>query len=275
MIDTWLGSFLHRDKVSDPWLIQLCSTRQVDLPSLTTSMASPVSSDEGEIRDTGIEKATTSLLELDGAGVDPQDRNRSRSTNSKSPSIENGSSLRDTRPADRSHSSYSDRNARGSKRAREEDHYDRRHTDPRRFKVHYEDRPTDFRRRARVSYEDLDNGPTPSLDLRYDDRGRCPDKRPRTRSRSRSPYRAPVASDRRERAPNQKEKKRYDGYPQSQRSASYGFEGQKSRSSIDQSVSKRGDGPVPADDSKHEAKSNKGSSQQRNDSSSNGVGLEK
>jgi len=239
-------------------------------------MASPVSSDEGEIRDTGIEKATTSLLELDGAGVDPQDRNRSRSTNSKSPSIENGSSLRDTRPVDRNHSSYSDRGPRGSKRYREEDHFDRRHTDPRRFKVHYEDRPTDYRRRTRVSYEDLDNGPAPSSDLRYDDRDRYPDKRPRTRSRSRSPYRAPVGNDRRERVgQNQKERNRHDGYSQSERSASYGFEGQKSRSFIDQSVSKRGDGPVPADISKQEAKSAKGSSQQRNDSFSNGVGLEK
>jgi len=248
----------------------------VDLPSLTTSMASPVSSDEGEIRDTGIEKATTSLLELDGAGVDPQDRNRSRSTHSKSPSIENGSSLRDTRPAGRNHSSYPDRSPRGSKRVREEDHYDRRHTDPRRFKVHYEDRQADYRRRARVSYEDLDNGPSPLPDLRYDDRDRYPEKRPRTRSRSRSPYRALAGNDRRERGGQiQKDRKRYDGYPQSERSASYGFEGQKSRSFIDQSVSKRGDGPVPADVFKQEAKSAKGSSQQRNDSSSNGVSLEK
>jgi len=251
-------------------------TRQVDLPSVTTSMASPVSSDEGEIRDTGTEKATTSLLELDGAGVDPQDRNRSRSNNSKSPTIENGSSLRDTRPVDRNHSSYSDRAPRGSKRSREEDHFDRRHTDPRRFKVHYEDRPADYRRRARVSYEDLDNGPTPSPDLRYDDRDRYPDKRPRTRSRSRSPYRAPVGIDRRERVgQSQKERNRYDGYSQSERSASYGFEVQRSRSFIDQSVSKRGDGPVPADVSKQEAKSAKGSPQQRNDNSSNDITLEK
>jgi serine/threonine-protein kinase PRP4 len=239
-------------------------------------MASPVSSDEGEIRDTGIEKATTSLLELDGAGVDPQDRNRSRSINSKSPPTENGFLLRDTRPAHRSHSSYSDRNSRGSKRFREEDHYDRRPTDPRRFKVHYEDRSADYHRRGRVSYEDLDNGPTPSLDLRYDDRDRYPEKRPRTRSRSRSPYRAPFGNERRERGgPIQKDRNRHDGFPQSERSASYGFEGQKSRSFIDQSVSKRGNGPVPADVSKQEAKSTKGSSQQRNDSSSNGTSIEK
>jgi len=40
-------------------------------------------------------------------------------------------------------------------------------------------------------------------------------------------------------------------------------------------VSKRGNGPVPADVSKQEAKSTKGSSQQRNDSSSNGTSIEK
>jgi serine/threonine-protein kinase PRP4 len=238
-------------------------------------MASPVSSDEGEIRDTGLEKATTSLFALDGAGVDPQDRNRSRSRASKSPSLENGSSLRDSRTVERNHSSYSNRAPRGSKRSREEDHYDRRHTDPRRFKVHYEDRPADFRRRGRVSYEDLDNGSAPLPDLRYDDRDRYADKRPRTRSRSRSPYRPSAGDDRRERAgQNQKERNRYDGYRQSERSGSHGFEKQSSRSFVDQSVSKRGEGPVPTDLSKQEAKSTKGSPQPHSESYSNGVSAE-
>lgn len=250
-----------------------------DLPSLASSMASPVSSDEGEIRDTGIEKATTSLLALDGAGVDPKDRNRSRSRASKSPSFENGSSTRDTRPVERSHSSYSNRAPRGSKRSREEDHYDRRHADPRRFKAHYEDRPVDFRRRERVSYEDLDNGTAHLPDLRYDDRERYPDKRPRTRSRSRSrcrsPYRAPAGDSRRERAgQNQKERNKYDGYRQSERSGSYGFEKQSSRSFVDQSVSKRGEGPVPTDASKQEAKSAKGSPQPHSESYINGTNAE-
>lgn len=235
-------------------------------------MASPVSSDEGEIRDTGLEKATTSLFALDGAGVDPQDRNPSRSRASKSPSLENGSSLRDPRTIERIHSSYSNHGPRGSKRLRDEDHYDRRHTDPRRFKVHYEDRPADFRRRGRVSYEDLDSGPANLPDLRYDDRDRYPDKRPRTRSRSRSPYRAPAVDDRRDRAgQNQKDKNRYDGYRQSERSTSYGFEKQSSRSFVDQSVSKQGGGLMPTDLSKLEAKSAKGSPQLHSEGFSNGV----
>lgn len=233
-------------------------------------MASPASSDEGEIRDTGVEleKANSSLLELDGTSVDRQDRTRSRSSNSQSPSFDSGSSLRGRRYGERDHPYYADHGPRGSKRSRDDDHYDHRHTDPRRFKVHYEDRTSD-RRRARVSYDDLDNGSAHPTDLRYDDR--YPEKRPRTRSRS--PYRAPRGDERRDRGGyGQKERGRYDGPAGSGRPGSYGHEGQNGRTAIDQSVNKRADGPMPGTDvSKREAKSAQGYQQQHTDSSANGV----
>jgi serine/threonine-protein kinase PRP4 len=241
-------------------------------------MASSASSDEGEIRDNagGIEKATTSLLDFDGTSVDRQDRNRSRSSTSKSPSFENGAAPRDRRDNEKTRSSYADHNSRGSKRSRDEDHYDRRHADPRRFKVHYEDRPTD-RRRARVSYEDLDNGSASSPDLRYDDHDQYSEKRARTRSRS--PYRAPRADEKRDRdsfnqrqkgrdGNSKKESGRYPSYAEAEKSVSSGHGSQRNRTFTDQSVSKRENGPVPADVSQHEAKFTQGSSYQHNDTAS-------
>lgn len=152
--------------------------------NLINTMASSTSSDEGEIRDGSIEKATKSLSQLDGTSVDRPDRNRSSSSNSTSSEAEYRP--RDRRSRDRSRSPYTDRNARGSKRYREDDYSDRPRGDPRRFKVHYEDHPSEYRRRARISYDDIDHGSPDLSDLRYDDRDRF-SKRARTRSRS--PYR--------------------------------------------------------------------------------------
>src|SRR4051794_20782256 len=106
-------------------------------------MASTPSSDEGEIRDGVVEKATTTLPQFGGTSVDRQDRNRYSTSASISP--ERTYRSNDGRSADRSRSPY--RQPRGSKRGREEDYADRSR-DPRRFKVHYEDEP----RRSRVSY---------------------------------------------------------------------------------------------------------------------------
>lgn len=161
------------------------------------------SSDEGEIRENGVEdsknsKAST-LPQFDGNGngVDRQDR---RARPSRSP---DRGDYRSHRP----------RSPRGSKRPRDDDRdpYQRGGrggSDPRRFRVHYEDAPPP---RARHTYEDPDRPASrgrpddidrsaghryhdsrdyPAASTRYDDRDRDyrrTDKRPRTRSPS--PYR--------------------------------------------------------------------------------------
>lgn len=230
-------------------------------------MASPASSDEGEIRDIESEKATKSLPQFDGTSVDRQDRTRSRYTTSISPQAENSRSFGDRRSAERSHSPYSDHGPRGSKRSREDDHHDHSRGDPRRFKVHYEDRPSDSRRRGRggrSGYEDLDRGSTMSTDLRYDDRDRYSEKRHRTRSRS--PYRAPRGPDRKDRGVYS-DKNYYDSRADSSRSSLNVHADPIGRNSKDQSVSKRADGVVPTDLSKREAKTMQGILKQHQSSS--------
>ncbi|KAI3343035.1 kinase-like domain-containing protein [Ustulina deusta] len=159
-------------------------------------MASPSSSDEGEIVETRVGNSkATSLPQIDGHGVDRMDRTRARLSRSRSPEYLNGV-RRDRRS----------RSPRGLKRShddRESYRGGRLDPDPRRFRVHYED-PRDNYRRARISYDDEDRPPSRSstTNLHYDDRDRIhgrdrardrsqdrnryPDKRPRNRSRS--PY---------------------------------------------------------------------------------------
>ncbi|KAI1127924.1 kinase-like domain-containing protein [Nemania abortiva] len=161
-------------------------------------MASPSSSDEGEIVETrdGNSKAT-SLPQIDGHGVDRMDRTRAKYSRSRSPEHLNG--LRH-RPA----TSRRSRSPRGLKRSHDDrDSYrgGRVDSDPRRFRVHYED-PRDSYRRTLISYDDEDRPPSRSstTNLHYDDRDRSygrdrprdrsqdsdryPDKRPRNRTRS-------------------------------------------------------------------------------------------
>ena len=233
-------------------------------------MASSASSDEGEIRDgTGSEvKATTSLPHFDGISVDRQDRTRSSNSTSMSP--EHGYRSKDRRSRERSRSPYSDRQPPGSKRARDEDYADR-NRDPRRFKVHYEDASQDYTRRPRVSYEDIDHG---TSELRYDDRDRYPEKRPRTRSRS--PYRSSRGGERNgyggqaRRGGNRRDRHRDMGRP-----ISYEHEHVRNREARDQPVSKRAQSPLPAGNARHEAKSTQGYPQQHNDKGAGGFDLEK
>ena len=224
-------------------------------------MASPASSDEGEIRDGNVEKATTSQPQFDGTSVDRPDRNRSSKSSSMSPEHEHRP--RDRRSRDRSRSPYSNRPPRGFKRAREDEYPDRSRGDPRRFKVHYEDHSQDYKRRSRVSYEDLDRSLAPSNDLRYDERDRYPEKRSRTRSTS--PYRASHGGDRNHRGgQHRREDYRHDGYNSRRPMSHY----QSSRREMqDLSVSKRGS-PLPADTARQEAKYTQGYSQQHNDKTS-------
>jgi serine/threonine-protein kinase PRP4 len=228
-------------------------------------MASPASSDEGEIHDGSVEKATTTLPRPDGTSVDRQDRNRSINSNSMSP--EHGYRSKDVTSPERSRSPYSDRQPRGSKRARNDDYSDRSREDPRRFKVHYEDSPQAYRHRHRVSYEDIDRGSISTSELRYDDRDRYSQKRPRTRSRS--PYRTNRGDGRDEvGGSSRRNRDRYDGYGDASRpSSSYGRGDVRIRDLKDQSVSKRGHSPLPADNERHEAKTMQGLSRQSSDQS--------
>lgn len=172
-------------------------------------------------------------------------------------------------------SSDSDVAPRGSKRYHVEDHY-ARSRDPRRFKVHYEDRP-DHRRRRQDSYDDLDRtGHAPSK-LPYDDRDAGRGFRSRTRSRS--PYRAPREKDVRggNYGNNSHHNDRRGGrqdVPKRLRMNGHG-DGYQALSSRQQSVSKGGDKPVPADDKSRDAKTIQGSSQQLDDNIRNGSSTEK
>ncbi|KAI9644812.1 U4/U6 small nuclear ribonucleoprotein prp4 [Ciborinia camelliae] len=231
--------------------------------------SSPASSDEGEIRDGVVEKkATTSLRTFGGTSVDRQDRTRSSTTSISPRSPEQSYRSRDQR----SRSPYTDQHSRGSKRPRDDDYPDRSRNDPRRFKVHYEDSSQDYRRRPRVSYEDIDKGPATSSELRYDDhdhRDRHYEKRPRTRSRS--PYRANRDGDRNGRnGQTMNNGGRYGNYADRSKPSGYGSS---YRSSRDQSVSNRENGPLPTDNTRYEAKTTQGHLQQHKNQS-NGSEME-
>lgn len=158
------------------------------------------SSDEGEIREKGVEDSKASTLpQLEANGVDRQDRIRNRNPRS---------------PGHGDHPSRQPISPRGYKRPRDDDRESpyrggRGGSDPRRFKVHYEDAPPSRSRNgtdvtnpptSRGRYEDLDRPSgsryydprdRPSGTSRHDDRdhdSRRADKRPRTRSPS--PYRS-------------------------------------------------------------------------------------
>jgi serine/threonine-protein kinase PRP4 len=221
-------------------------------------MTSPASSDEGEIRDIGVNKATTMPPKSDGTSVDRQDRNRSSKSMSNSP--EHSYRQKDRRSTERSRSPYSDRAPRGAKRSRDDDYLERSR-DPRRFKVHYEDNnSSDYRRRPRVSYEDLDRGPASNSGLSYDERERYPDnKRPRTRSRS--PYRANRGENYGNAGRGRKDSDGYQSRSQSKR-YSNSNSNMRSRDVMDLSVSKRGNSPLPTGETRQQAKSAQGYSQQ-------------
>ncbi|KAI0136431.1 hypothetical protein BJ170DRAFT_601675 [Xylariales sp. AK1849] len=168
-------------------------------------MASPASSDEGEILENAVgDLKATSLPQIHGTGVDRPDRNRAKYSRSRSPEYGNGSRY----SQDTSRRSRSPRGFKRSRNDREFHQGGRLSADPRHFRVHYEDDHRDSRR-SRYSYDDDDRPPSrsPAPGLRYDDRDRARDyERPRERSRdrdrddypekrprnrTRSPYRAP------------------------------------------------------------------------------------
>ncbi|KAI1107872.1 kinase-like protein [Jackrogersella minutella] len=146
-------------------------------------MATPASSDEGEIVENGVgDLKATSLPQFEGTGVDRIDRPRARYSRSRSPEYVTGSRYPPS-------STRRSRSPRGHKRPRDDrDSHrgGRLDTDPRRFRVHYEN-TADSHRRSRLSYDDEDRPPSRSSTsaLYYDDRDRDYSARSKGRDRSR------------------------------------------------------------------------------------------
>lgn len=144
---------------------------------------SPSTPSEGEIVESDSEKATTSLPSVNGISVDRHSRERRLSVSRSPSSVQ---SPRRHKSRSRSRSPY--REPRGTKRTHVDLlAHDRSRSDPRRFKVHYEEHLPDGKRRSHTSYADTDRAGGIDSSLRYDERrssGRSSAKRPRTRSRS-------------------------------------------------------------------------------------------
>lgn len=210
--------------------------------------SSPSTPSEGEIVESDSEKATTSLLTINGTHVDRQSRKRVSISRSPTPIR---SPIR-YKSRTRSRSPY--REPRGAKRLREDDHCsDRTRDDPRQFKVRYEDRLAGSRRNPRKHCDDLDRPERPDARLRYDERstgGRPRDKRPRTRSMS--PIRLKPARTEQSRKPRDNRGGRADG-PGWRGLNTQGYKESSGRLSSQQSVSDRGIPPVAAASVTHEA----------------------
>ncbi|KAG8525903.1 uncharacterized protein KY384_000665 [Bacidia gigantensis] len=121
------------------------------------SRDSSASPSEGEILESGSEKANTSTNGSRETGVDRPSRTRVTISRSPSPYRALGQHRSRGLSRDRSRSPF--RESRGAKRRHEADHYDRQHKDPRRFKVRYEDskqRGSDLRQSSHreTTYQD-------------------------------------------------------------------------------------------------------------------------
>ena len=154
------------------------------------SSSRSTSPSEGEIVESGSEKATKSLPSVNGTSVDRTSRKRLSISRSPSPYR----SPPPRRRYDRSRSRSPYRENRGSKRIRNDDHYGdrRKRDDPRSFGGHYDERRHQGANYPRKSYRNLDDRPSSSFNMRYDDRdypSRLREKRPRTISRSPPPPR--------------------------------------------------------------------------------------
>ena len=223
--------------------------------------SSPSTPSEGEIVESDSEKATTSLLTVNGTNVDRQSRKRVSVSRSPTPIR---SPLRH-KSRTRSRSPY--RESRGPKRLREDDSYsDRTREDPRHFKIRYEDRSAGSQRNIQRRFDDLDRPEHPDPRLRYDDRsaGRRPrDKRPRTRSRS--PVRARPGRTDHSRKSRDDRGGRSDGHGWRSRNGQ-GYGESNGRLSSQQSVSDRGFSPVATASITHEAETKNHQTQHLNPS---------
>ena len=202
---------------------------------------------EGEILESDSEKATTSLPSVNGTSVDRQSRKRvsvSRSSSSTHSPIRYKS-------RSRSRSPY--REYRGTKRSRDENYNLREErTDPRRFKVHYEERLKEDQSRNRNRHYGTGHREGQDPALRYSDKekGYSREKRPRTRSRS--PNRISNRKSHIVRSEYQRVDSRADSYSGRDR-GDHGYKGSKERLSREQSVSDRGHPSVATASIKREA----------------------
>jgi serine/threonine-protein kinase PRP4 len=207
---------------------------------------------EGEIIESDSEKATKSLQSVQSTSVDPQSRKRIAVSRSPSPIRSPIRRRSPTWSRSRSRSPY--RESRGSRWPNEDAHHngsDR--NDPRRFKVHYEDRRHQEKPRTRGGlYKDSDRASGSDSTLRYDDNGgRSRNKRQRTMSRS-----PPRFSDRFLERDRQGHRKGEKLEPSKSRSGSVSIR-ESMRLSREQSVSDRGNTPVATALSRREAETGK------------------
>jgi serine/threonine-protein kinase PRP4 len=156
---------------------------------------SPSTPSEGEIVESDSEKATKSPRLMYGNNVDRQSRICVSVSRSPSPYL----SPRRHQSRTPSRSPY--REVRGGKRRREDDHYSNRvRPDHSRLGNRNDDSPPARERISRNLYNDLDRSREVDSNLRYDDRAhprQARDRRPRPRTRSRSPFRRqPIGLDR-------------------------------------------------------------------------------
>ncbi|KAI9714088.1 MAG: hypothetical protein M1812_006535 [Candelaria pacifica] len=222
------------------------------------------SESEGEIIESNSEKATKSLPSVNGISVDRNSRSRHRVSISPE---ELDYDLRE-----KSRSPYRHKPPHGEKRRRDDESYlEHGRSDPRRFKVHYEDRSSVDSRRPRVSYADLDRGETLDPSSRYDDREtRNRYKRPRTPSRS--PPRPSRQTNPDGRYGHDRSQDGRDGRGQKSIGGRGhgGYGGNSGMHMREQSVSERGKVPVPTENSRREAESTDGNLKQDNTLSDTG-----
>ncbi len=210
-----------------------------------TSRSSSSTPSEGEIVESDSDKATTSLHMVKDNHVNPTSRLRVSISQSPSPIH----SPKSYRSRTRSRSPY--REPKGSKRIREDDHYnDRSRGDTRRFKVRYEDRPFVDRKKLHGP-SDLDRSRGPDPKLSYDDRyPRHTDKKHRVRSRS--PYSKSLKPSYARYGGSGRDY-RLDGHGWHDHDRRRGEKEGRSRLSREQSVSDRGHSPIATASSKQKA----------------------
>ena len=218
------------------------------------SRESSSSPSEGEIIESGSEKANTSTNSIKDVSVDRQ--SRTRISLSRSPSPYRSASGYRTRGHSRDDSRSPYRESRGPKRPHDDDHYDRSRNDPRRFKVRYEDSRPRERGSARPPYRDLDRQLCRDRKLSYvEDQNSL--GRPKyvqrygRRDRTSPPPRRPAIA--------LEQLKSRDGHLNDRswrEQGGRGFRESRDRLSNEQSVSDRGHDPIATAQSKHKAETN-------------------
>ena len=213
--------------------------------TMASPSASPPASppSEGEIVESGSEKATTATASSKGISVDRPFR--TRVSVSRSPSPIRSPRRHKSRTASRS--PY--REDRGTKRTVDDDHYDRARNDPRRFRVRYEDHPLSDRSRVSKPYLESNRPTGQNGNSRYEDRdisGRSHEKHSR---RNLSPTRP--RSQRLEQDQYLGRSRGAKDHWREQGGREYGES--RSKLSTEQSVSDRGHSPVAAAKLRQEA----------------------